>query len=78
MSVSFLNLAALVLKSTQENRVFGGQGLDWLSAGKNQSVQYHFTCILVLLLGIFRRAPRPSDTRGRPCALLLYFLKIYW
>jgi hypothetical protein len=27
--------------------------------------------ILVLLLGIFRRVPRPSATRGRPCALLL-------
>jgi hypothetical protein len=27
--------------------------------------------ILVLLLGIFRRVPCPSDTRGRPCALLL-------
>jgi hypothetical protein len=26
---------------------------------------------LVLLLAIFRRAPCPSDTRGRPCALLL-------
>jgi hypothetical protein len=27
--------------------------------------------LLVLLLGIFRRAPRPSATRGHPCALLL-------
>jgi hypothetical protein len=27
--------------------------------------------ILVFLLGIFRRAPHPSDTRGRPCALFL-------
>jgi accessory gene regulator protein AgrB len=26
---------------------------------------------IVLLLGIFRRAPRPSDTRGHPCALPL-------
>jgi hypothetical protein len=27
---------------------------------------------LVFLLGIFRRAPHPSDTRGHPCALLLH------
>jgi hypothetical protein len=26
---------------------------------------------LVFRLGIFRRAPRPSDIRGRPCALFL-------
>jgi hypothetical protein len=30
---------------------------------------------LVLLLAIFRRAPHPSDTRGRPCALLLSLKK---
>jgi hypothetical protein len=27
--------------------------------------------ILVLLLGIFKRAPRPSATGGHPCAILL-------
>jgi hypothetical protein len=31
----------------------------------------HVLHILVLLLGIFRRAPWPSATSGRPCALLL-------
>jgi hypothetical protein len=37
-------------------------------------IYHHFHPLnqrIVLLLGIFRRAPRPSDTRGHPCALLL-------
>jgi hypothetical protein len=35
------------------------------------SYMYGITFDVVLLLGNFRRAPHPSDTRGRPCALLL-------
>jgi hypothetical protein len=37
----------------------------WFSEGADVAFQ------LVLLLGILRRAPRPSATRGQPCAHLL-------
>jgi hypothetical protein len=35
---------------------------------QNNSFKFHCTPqVIVFLLGIFRRAPRPSDTRGRLC-----------
>jgi hypothetical protein len=40
-------------------------------AKENLSFRMCRITLVLLLLGIFRRVPRPSDTRGHPCALLL-------
>jgi hypothetical protein len=42
-----------------------------LQLAETKSTQFNRGISIVFLLGIFRRAPCPSDTRWRPCALLL-------